>query len=159
MENVVLVIFIFRIFLDVKACVWYFTPTHTTLSLSALCSSLLLVFPSFIQSFSACLNDLVKEFVVGIIIRLEKIKKRDTNFFYLDFLGLSLLIFCYYYTFSLHCFILRVDISTSCLYIIHHTPVSVVFHFPYIKIIIYTFTKQALKVHHMVFEQLLHLLM
>ena len=112
---------------------WYFTPTHTTLSLCSLfiCSSLLLVFPSFIHSFSACLNDLVKEFVVGIIIRLEKIKKRDTNFFYLDFLGLSLLIFCYYYTFSLHCFILCVDIFTSCLYIIHHTHVSVVFHFPY----------------------------
>jgi len=80
MENVVLVIFIFRIFLDVKACVWYFTP-RTQLSLAALCSSLLLVFPSFIHSFSACLNDLVKEFVVGIIIRLEKIKKRDCTKF------------------------------------------------------------------------------
>ena len=33
--NVVLVIFIFRIFLDVKACVWYFTP-RTQLSLSLL---------------------------------------------------------------------------------------------------------------------------
>ena len=94
---------------------------RTQLSLSLLSvHSLLLVFPSFIQSFSAC-----------FIIRLEKIKKRDTNFFYLDFLGLSLLIFCYYYTFSLHCFILCVDIFTSCLYIIHHTHVSVVFHFPY----------------------------
>ena len=104
-------------------CVVFYS-THTTLSLSALCSSLLLVFPSFIQSFSACLNDLVKEFVVGIIIRLEKIKKRDdTNFFYLDFLGLSLLTFCYYYRFSLHCFILCVDIFTSCLYInTYNTP-------------------------------------
>ena len=75
-ENVVLVIFIFRIFLDVKACVVFYS-THTTLSLCSLFISLLLVFPSFIQSFSACLNDLVKEFVVGIIIRLEKIKKRE----------------------------------------------------------------------------------
>ena len=81
-ENVVLVIFIFRIFLDVKACMGFYSHAHNSLSLLSV-HSLLLVFPSFIQSFSACLNDMVKEFVVGIIIRLEKIKKREIQTFFI----------------------------------------------------------------------------
>ena len=126
------VIFIFRIFLCKGLCGILLPRTQLSLSLLSVHLSSWCFHPSFSPSVPVfkwigkrvCI-------IVGIIIRLEKIKKRDTNFFYLDFLGLSLLIFCYYYTFSLHCFILCVDIFTSCLYIIHHTPVSVVFHFPY----------------------------